>query len=185
MNRREMLRYTALLTGGAVSTSFATVFLSGCSGPAEEVSELHFFDPDQFDLVSLLADTILPRTDSPSATDVNVHYTIDSMIGQVFGLEFKSKFRKQWDELENHLTAQNFQQLEQSGRVELLRRLELNRTSETESARQAYIELKQQVIAYYLTTEEIGKEHLNYLPVPGDYKPCISVDEVDNRAWAI
>ncbi len=184
MNRREMLKYTALLTGGAVSTSFASVFLSGCSRP-EDVSELHFFDPDQFELVALLADTILPRTDSPSATDVNVHYTIDSMIGLVFDIDFKNNFREQWAELERHLAGHNFRQLDQPDQVELLRELELNRNSETENARLAYMELKQQTIAYYLTTEEIGKEHLNYLPVPGDYEPCISVDDVDNRAWAI
>lgn len=185
MNRREMLKYTALLTGGTVSASFATVFLSGCSAPAKESSELHFFDPDQFDLVSLLADTILPRTDSPSATDVNVHNTIDTMIGLVFDLEFKSYFKNQWDALEIYLNARNFKQLEQSGRVEILLELERNRLNEAESARRAYMELKQQMIAYYLTTEKIGKEHLNYVPIPGDYEPCISVEDVNNRAWAI
>jgi len=185
MNRREMLKYTALLTGGAVSTSFATVFLSGCSAPAEEVSDLHFFDTDQFELVSLLSDTILPRTDSPSATDVNVHHTIDTMFGLVFDMDFKTNFRDQWVELEIYLSEQNFRQLEQMERVELLQNLELNPEAGTDSARLAYIELKQQVIAYYLTSEEVGREYLNYLPIPGDYEPCISVDDVNNRAWAI
>jgi hypothetical protein len=185
MNRREMLKYTALLTGGAVSASFATVFLSGCSAPADEVSELKFFDPRQFDLVSLLADTILPRTDSPSATDVNVHHTIDTMIGLVFDMEFKNNFRIHWGELENHLADLNFRQLEQTDRVDILRNLELNQNSQTENARKAYMELKQQAVGYYLTTEEIGKNFLNYLPIPGDYEPCISVDDVRNRAWAI
>lgn len=185
MNRREMLKYTALLTGGAVSASFATVFLSGCSAPADEVSELHFFDTDQFELVSLLTDTILPRTDSPSATDVNVHHTFDTMIGLVFDVDFKTNFRNQWGELENYLAGHNFRQLGQVERVVLLQNLELNPDAGTDSALQAYMEVKQQVIAYYLTTEEVGREYLNYLPIPGDYEPCISVDDVNNRAWAI
>ncbi|MCC5908277.1 MAG: gluconate 2-dehydrogenase subunit 3 family protein [Balneolaceae bacterium] len=185
MNRREMLKYTALLTGGAVSASFATVFLSGCSTPADEISVLHFFDTDQFELVSLLSDTILPRTDSPSATDVNVHHTIDTMIGLVFDVDFKTNFRNQWEELESYLTEQNFRQLEQMERVDLLKKLELNPEAGTDSARLAYMEVKQQVIAYYLTTEVVGREHLNYLPIPGDYEPCITVDDVNNRAWAI
>jgi hypothetical protein len=185
MNRREMLRYTALISGGVASASFATVYLSGCTNPTREVSDLHFFEPEQFDLVSRLADTILPRTSSPSATDVNVHYTIDTMIGRVFDMDFKSNFRQKWNKFENHLTEREFLQLEQSGRVNILRNLELNRDSELEIARQVYFELKQQVIAYYLTTEKISREHLNYLPVPGYYEPCISVDEVANTAWAI
>ncbi|MGF1669166.1 MAG: gluconate 2-dehydrogenase subunit 3 family protein [Balneolaceae bacterium] len=185
MNRREMLKYMAFLTGGAVSASFASVFLSGCSRPAEELSDLLFFDSEQFKIVTLLTDTILPRTDSPSASDVNVHNTIDTMIGLVFDTTFKNKFTKQWADLENHLTAHNFRQLNQAERVELLRRLELNRISKTENARLAYVELKQQTIAYYLTTEEIGKNHLNYLPVPGGYEPCITLSDVENTAWAI
>ncbi len=185
MNRRDMLKYAALLTGSAVSGSFASAFLSGCSRPGAVDSELHFFDAHQFKLVAQLADTILPRTDSPSATDVGVHQTIDTMIGLVFDNDFKNEFRTGWTDLEIYLSGHNFDNLDQPERVELLRGLELGRNSETENAREAYVELKQQVIAYYLTTEEIGREHLNYLPVPIHYGPCISVDDVDNKAWAI
>jgi len=185
MNRREMLKYTALITGGALSASFTSVFLSGCTRSTAVTSELHFFDSDQFELVSLIADTILPRTDSPSATDVNVHHTIDTMIGLIFDPEFKTLFIEQWEELEDILTYQDFLQLDQTDRVELLRGIELGSGPCTESAKRAYMELKQQSIAYYLTTEEIGKNHLNYLPIPVEYKPSITIEEVNNRAWTI
>lgn len=185
MNRREMLKYTALITGGALSASFTSVFLSGCSKPETDTSELHFFGEDAFERVSLMADTILPRTDSPSATDVNVHHTIDTMIGLVFDMDFKTSFREQWEELELFLNDRNFLNLSQSERVELVRSIELNNGVCTSSAKRAYTELKQQTIAYYLTTEEIGKNYLNYLPIPGDYRPTITIDEVNNRAWTI
>jgi len=180
-----MLKYTALLTGSILSTSFTTVFLSGCSGPADDLTELYFFDPDEFELVTLMTDTILPRTDSPSATDVNVHHTIDSMIGLVFDEEFKTTLRNQWEELENYLAGQSFLQLDPPERVELLRNLEMNPDGEKGNARLGYIEIKQQAIAYYLSTEKIGEEYLNYLPIPAEYKPCITTEEVNNRAWAI
>ncbi len=185
MNRREMLKYTALLTGGALSASFTSVFLSGCSRPETDTSQLHFFGPDAFERVSLLSDTILPRTDSPSATDVNVHYTIDTMIGLVFDTDFKTRFREQWYELEIFLDDRNFLNLSQTERVELGRSIELNNGVCTSSAKRAYTELKQQTIAYYLTTEEIGRNFLNYLPIPGEYRPTITIDEVNNRAWSI
>ncbi len=187
MNRRQMLKYTALLTGGAVSVPFATAFLSGCSRPSqvESGSDLHFFEPEQFEWITILTDTILPRTDSPSATDVNVHHTIDSMFGLVFGEEFKNQFMNQWAELENYLFQQNFLQLDADMRENMLSELELGQENELLEARQVFKELKQQTIAYYLTTEEIGKNHLNYLPIPGDYEPCISVEDVNHRAWAI
>lgn len=187
MNRRQMLKYTALLTGGAISAPFATAFLSGCSKQAEvgAVSNLHFFDADQFEWLTLLTDTILPRTDSPSATDVGVHYTIDSMIGLVFEEEFKNNFRNQWADLEAYLNQQNFLQLEPSVREEMLSELELGQKDELSDARLVFKELKQQTVAYYLTTEEIGKNYLNYLPIPGEYEPCISVEDVNYKAWAI
>lgn len=185
MNRRDMLKYTALLTGGVLSTSFTTVFLSGCSAPADDLTELYFFEPDEFELVTLMTDTILPRTDTPSATDVNVHHTIDSMIGLVFDADFKTNFRNQWEELEIYLNTQAFRQNDQAERVTLLRNLEMNPDGEKGNARLGYIEIKQQAIAYYLSTEKIGKEYLNYLPIPAEYKPCITTEEVNNRAWAI
>lgn len=187
MNRRQMLKYTALLTGGAISAPFASAFLSGCSNQAQvdSVSDLYFFDPDQFEWITLLTDTILPRNESPSATDVGVHYTIDSMIGRVFEEEYKSHFMEQWTELQNYLNQQNFLQLESSSRESMLSELEIGQEIELSEARQVFIELKQQTIAYYLTTEEIGENYLNYLPIPGEYEPCISVEDVNHKAWAI
>lgn len=197
MNRREVLRYTAWITGSAISASLASAILSGCSEqPIEQnqakgtnisssASLLHFFTPEQFTLVGLLADTILPRTDSPSATDVKVHTTLDFMLGQVFDSAYQTTFKSDWLALEKHLNQQQFLQLEPPAQIDVLQALELSQKDETADAKKALVEFKQQVIAYYLTTEEIGKNFLNYLPIPGFYKPCISVDEVNNKAWAI
>jgi hypothetical protein len=197
MNRREVLRYTAWITGSAISASLASAILSGCSEqPAEQnqtkgsgispnSSLLHFFTPEQFTLVGLLADIILPRTDSPSATDVKVHITLDSMLGQVFDSTYQAAFKRDWLALEKNLAQQQFLQLEPAAQVDALRSLELNQNDALASAKKALVEFKQQVITYYLTTEEIGKNFLNYLPIPGFYKPCISVDEVNNKAWTL
>lgn len=197
MNRREVLRYTAWITGSAVSASLASAILSGCSEQSPEQSQakkpeisssstvLHFFTPEQFSLVGLLADIILPRTDSPSATDVKVHITLDSMLGQVFDSSYQAAFKRDWLAMENYLNQQQFLQIESAAQIEILQTLELNQSDATASAKKALVEFKQQVIAYYLTTEEIGKNFLNYLPIPGSFKPCISVDEVNNKAWAL
>lgn len=197
MNRREVLRYTAWITGSAISASLASAILSGCSeqtpdkntttnaGISPDSNLLHFFTPEQFVLVALLADTILPRTDSPSATDVKVHITLDSMLGQVFDSNYQATFKTQWLALENHLSQQRFLQLSPAAQIETLQSLELNQDDAATSAKKALVEFKQQVIAYYLTTEKIAKTFLNYLPIPGTYQPCISVDDVNNKAWAL
>ncbi|WP_323816130.1 gluconate 2-dehydrogenase subunit 3 family protein [Cellvibrio sp. NN19] len=197
MNRREVLRYTAWITGSAVSASLASAILSGCSERSTEQNQaknpeisssstvLHFFTPEQFSLVGLLADIILPRTDSPSATDVKVHITLDSMLGQVFDSSYQAAFKRDWLALENYLNQQQFLQTESAAQIEILQSLVLDQSNATTSAKKALVEFKQQVIAYYLTTEEIGKNFLNYLPIPGSFNPCISVDEVNNKAWTL
>jgi hypothetical protein len=190
MNRREVLRYTAWITGSAISASLASVILSGCSEqtPAPDSAKnidgtptsnlLHFFTPEQFTLVALLADTILPRTDSPSATDVKVHITLDTMLGEVFDSHYQAAFKTQWSALEIYLNQQEFLQRLPAVQVETLQTLELSKSDDTAVAKKALVEFKQQIIAYYLTTETVAKTFLNYLPIPGAYKPCIALDEV-------
>ncbi|MDQ2076780.1 gluconate 2-dehydrogenase subunit 3 family protein [Marinimicrobium sp. ABcell2] len=196
MNRRQILQYTAWITGSAVSAPLAGAILSGCSrsdndkvatrtSSDSELPILHFFSPDQFKRVKYLADTILPKTDSPSASDVDVHITMDSMLGQVFAEPHQRTFKHNWLALERHLEQQNFMQQDTSQQTDMLSALELSTDSATAEARQGLLDFKQQVIAYYLSTEEIGRNYLNYLPIPGTYEPCISVDDVNNRAWAI
>lgn len=195
MNRREILRYTAWITGAAVSAPLAGAILSGCSeapGNPQSSTEssaqmpvLHYFSPDKFLLLTLIADTILPRTDSPSASDVQVPATVDSMLGQVFEEDYQAVFKLNWLQLENYLRAGNFATLDSAAQVDLLRELELGQSEELISARSCFTDLKQQVIAYYLTKEEIGEKYLNYVPIPGKYEPCISLEEANNRAWAI
>lgn len=196
MNRRQILQYTAWITGTAVSAPLAGALLSGCSksdnnsaavtaGGESDLPVLHFFSPDQFGRVKHLADTILPRTDSPSASDVNVPTTVDSMLGLVFAEPHQRTFKHNWLALERYLEQSGFGSQDTQQQTELLRTLELSTDAERAEARQGLLDFKQQVIAYYLTTEEVGRNYLNYLPIPGAYQPCISVDEVDNRAWAI
>lgn len=196
MNRRDILRYTALITGSAVSTSLAGAVLSGCSdtspekqpGPSSSAAEgrtLHYFSPEQFALLTLVADTVLPRTESPSASDVEVPATTDSMLGNVFDEEAREAFKAGWSALEAYLQRGNFSQGEAGEREALLVELEGSEAPELTAARAGYLEVKQQIIAYYLTSETIGENYLNYLPIPGRYEPCIPVDDVDNKAWAV
>ncbi len=195
MNRRAILRYTAWLTGTAVAAPLASAVLTGCSEPPSGTAAssahpdnndaLHFFSPDAFRLVSEVADTLLPRTDSPSASDVGVPTTLDSMLGIALERSYVEQFQRLWGDLEATLKQEDFIGQDRAGREALLSELETTEQRSLASAREAMVMLKQQVVIYYLTSETIGEQHLNYLPIPGEYKPCISVDDVDNKKWAI
>lgn len=177
MTRREIIKYTATLTGAALATPIVTSLLSGCQGTVKSndaTKTLHFFDSEEFTILQRIVDTILPKTDSPSATDVGVDYIIDSMVGQVYDREAKREYRANFDELKGLLSNVTDEAL--ADKLEEL--LSSNRS-------EALLQLKQQTVSYYLTTEEISTTYLNYLPIPGEYEGCIELSSVDNKAWAI
>lgn len=187
MNRREILKYTALATGGALGAPLISSMLSACSSPPPAVvsgtESLNFFTTEEFNLVKELADTLLPATDSPSASAVQTHYMIDHMVGNVYDEEAKQKYREGFDALKTVLLANgDFTSLDSTERIQALLSLENSRNS---LAGANYLHLKQQTITYYLSSEEIGKNFLNYLPVPGEYVGCISLEEAGGRAWTL
>ena len=178
MNRREVLKRTAFLTGAALSAPLISSILSGCTPETKQTGQLQvpFFDPDQFQLVTELADVILPATDSPSASAVGVPQTIEEMVRLVYPPEDRKAYQKGFTILREFLNSES----DLRAGVQ-----KLESQNAPEEVRQAYLHFKQQTIAYYLTTEAVAKNHLNYLPVPGAYEACIQLSDVDGKAWAL
>ncbi len=188
MNRRDILKYTALATGAAIGAPLMSTLLSGCKTdpPAEEGGDvlLAAFNPAEFALVTQMADLILPKTDSPSATDVGVHHMIDRMVGSVYPEPDRKAYKAGFAALAKHLEGAGFAEADAEKQLSLLRDLDAKTAGASEEVQQAFLDFKQQTIAYYLNTEEIGTKFLNYLPVPGEYMPCITVEEAGGKAWA-
>lgn len=74
MDRRELLKVMALALGGSVSlpeSAFAKL-----AEPLDP-STLKFFSATQRELVALLAETIIPKTDTPGAIDAGVPASLE------------------------------------------------------------------------------------------------------------
>lgn len=189
MNRRQILKYTAMLTGTAICAPLTGMMLTGCSEQVKTTpvltSALQYFSKDDFHLMTQLMDVILPKTDSPSASDVKVNYIVDNMFGQAYPADYQEKFNGQFSELTSFLRSKNFATLDVKQQEALLLSLESQAVSERTGVYGAYIDLKQQTVAFYLSTEEIAEHYLNYLPIPGEFKPCVPLAELGGKAWAI
>ncbi len=183
MKRREVLRNTVLATGAAIAAPLYGALLSGCSSnPSMETAyEPIAFGPEQYSLLESVADTLLPATDTPSATQAGVVQTIDRMVGEVYSENDRRIYLEQFDHLAELLENEGFMDADDSRRIELLQQLE---TSEG-VLRDAWMHGKQQIIALYLTSEEVAENFLNYDPVPGSYEACIPLSETNGKAWAI
>lgn len=188
MDRREILKYTALATGAVVSAPLISSLLVACQPEksAEAITgDLEFFSQEDFKLVQTLVDIILPKTDSPSATEVGVHQMIDHMVGAVYNESSKSDYKTNFSALSNYLNGNNFSGIKSDQQIALLKAIEASSEGATESLRKGWMDIKQQTVAYYLTTEAVGTQFLNYLPVPGAYEPCITLEAAGNKAWAL
>lgn len=188
MNRREIIRYTALVSGAALSAPLLSSLLVGCRlDPVADASSrsLQFFNEEEFQLISELADILLPKSDSPSATEVGVHYMIDHMLGAVYTSENQEIYKAGFLALGQYLKETRFSKMNAEEKVALLKSLDGSSEENLKTPRKAFWDFKQQTIAYYLATEEIGTQFLNYLPVPGTYESCISLEEAGNKAWTL
>lgn len=180
MERRELLKLVTMATGAALAVPLTSSLLIACK-KVKQVDDsdyrLQFFNQEDFTLVQNLLNFIIPRTDSPSAVDVGVHQILDTMVGNVYGPDQKEEFSVSFDTLKNYGASQS--QLSQ------LKSVLSSSKEEDQKTKSAFIEFKQLAVAYYLSTEEIATKYLNYLPIPGEYKACISLESVGGKAWAL
>lgn len=180
MERRELIKLVTLATGAALAVPLTSSLLTACKkvAPVEDLNyTTQFFNEQDFSLAQNLLNFILPKTESPSAVDVGVHQIMDTMVGTVYSPEQKEKFSKQFAVLKTYCNSET--QLEQ------LKGIVTSTEEKDQMAKSAFLEFKQQTIAYYLSTEEIATNYLNYLPVPGTYESCISLESVGGKAWAL
>ncbi len=180
MKRRELVKLMSLATGAALSIPLSNTLLIACKEVNKEKEAdyvLHFFDDEAFSFIKNLLEIVLPKTDSPSAIDVGVHQIMDTIIGTVYNPEQQENFSEKFNALKNFV-----------GNEAEAEKLEILLKSDKEKnklAKAGLLDIKQQAVAYYLSTKEIATNYLNYLPVPGVYKACVPLDSVNGKAWAI
>lgn len=182
MQRRDALKHTALAVGLGLSATTITGALSGC-GPESLGWIPEFFTEDQARLISAISNTLLPATDTPGALDVGVPQYIDTMVGKYTEEEEQQAFvtaLTKFDEDAKAANGKSFASLSAEEQNAYLKKVA--EAGEGNFFRQ----IKGMVFRGYFTSETVGKEVLNFLQIPGEYKACIPLSEVPNgRAWTL
>lgn len=75
LDRRSLLERALLLAGAATIPSFSGRGLAAAPGRPSTL------DADRFSLLSAVADTLVPATDTPGAIDAHVPATFDALLG--------------------------------------------------------------------------------------------------------
>lgn len=205
MERRELLKMIAVLTGGALIGG--EVFLSGCKTPAKKGEGL--LTADNIALLDEVGDTIIPTTDTPGAKAAKVGEFMNVYVSDCYRADQQKAFTEGLVTLNKACDKQfgkDFTKLTAAERTTLLTALEAEAkaynqqvTDKEKPAREQakkemkefygaplhyYTMIKQLTLMGYFTSEIGMTKALRLLPVPGKYDGAYPYKKGD-KAWSI
>lgn len=198
MDRRELLKMIAVLTGGTVVG--AEAFLSGCKNPETKTGLA--FSEDDIPYLDEIAETILPATSTPGAKDAKVGQFMTVIVNDCYEEDDQKTFHagmKQLNDDFNKKYGTTFMKATSQQRhdflVDLDKEAKEYQKKRAESTSQQknndkdakksatpnhYFSLMKQLTLWgYFTSKEGMTKALRYNPVPGRYEGCIDYKKGD------
>lgn len=178
LTRREALTLMATVCGGTLFG--ANRLLAGAVNTMAGFS----FSASDHALLNEIADTIIPSTpDSGGAKDANIAAFMEEIVRDFYTESERAAFMSGLSQLQilsrSTSAGRDFEALSANERHALLLKFEKpNPTPE-------YFRMVKQLTVWGYFSSEIGsKQALNYLPVPGRYEACVTIDQATTKAWA-
>jgi hypothetical protein len=191
MNRREAVRNIALLMGTAISASTLSA-LEGCNPKGPENYALK--EPTTRTLLAEIAETIIPKTDTPGAKDAKVEDFIVTMLNDCYkpgDQQIVLDGLKKLDEASDKQFKKRFADITPEQKTSLLAQIDKERVDynkregKKENDPTHYFQtLKELTLLGYFTSEQGATKALRYVAVPGKFEGCIPYKKGD-KAWAI
>lgn len=193
MERRELLKMIAVLTGGAVVGG--SIFLEGCKSKPSEIAN---FSKAQLDLLDEIGETIIPTTDTPGAKATEIGKFMQIMVKDCYNQEQQQVFIKGlngFDELCKKQQSKSFWDCTPEQRKAFLvslekeakpfnQQIEIEENKEREQVkskgwqaeidyqgkpRHYYTMMKQLTLLGYFSSEIGMTKAMVYMPVPTKY----------------
>lgn len=187
MERRDMLKMIALATGGVLIGG--ELLFTACT-PDRRSYRSPNFTKDQVDLLAEIAETIIPRTDTPGAKDAGCAEFMTKIVDRCYFEKDSQRFHDGLKQIEDSSTSRfgrKFRQLTSEQRTEFLSELDREaRSYRPEPGEPAhYFTMYKQLTLFSFFTSEVGQTKvLRHVPIPGRYDGCYEYREGD-PAWAI
>ena len=190
MDRREALRLLAM--GAALQLAPGNLFaaLREARALLGTQTTLRTLDPPQHAVVTAIADLILPRTETPGASDVGVSEFIDLILTEWYNPEERIRFLNGLADVNvrtQALFGKNFVESSPAQQAEILTALGQQMTEEAEAledhARQNpgsppkpnqnfYYMMRGLTLIGYYTSEAGATRELDFQIIPGHYDGC-------------
>ncbi len=186
MDRRELIHRAAMLLGGAVSASAMAGVLAGCVSTPDAGEMTTFLNDEEKRTVTAMAEQIIPRTDTPGATDAGVPGFIDKMLAGYYQDKERTRIRAGLAQVATdaaELHGKPFADLSAAEQVAMMKRYDQAAYSQPAGSDPHFFRtVKELTIIGYCTSEAGATKLLKYTAVPGPYRGDIPYSEV-GRAW--
>lgn len=181
--RRSALIKLAGLCGLALSGDALAALAAAGKAPAAP----GLLSSEALALTAVLAEHIIPATDTPGALAVGAHRTIDHMLLACATASEQQSFiagLERVDALALAADGKRFRALPAKRRVALLTALDGGTAPFSGEDQRFFRKLKSYTLFAYYTSEAGSTLELAYLPVPGGFKGNFPVRK-NTRTWAI
>lgn len=214
MDRRKALKNMGVALGYTVATPTLINLMQSCRSEPSLEWIPDFFSKEEGNALVHLVDIILPASDTPSASEVQVPLFIDRFAAEVMSSEQQTFWKMAMNafleevysvaekDKTDELTPEDLEPIlasalayteEQQEDYDTLIENYMVKMAEgdmvslnDEAARYAFAtNLRGIAIWGYKTSQYVGERVLKYLPVPGEYIACGDVDELTGGvAWS-
>jgi len=187
MNRREILKQTSLVIGGALSLGTISAVMGGCKTESVDLGWVpKILSSDQAQLVAEIAERIIPKTDTPGAKDAGVAGFIDNALNLNILGEKRTALLSglgQFTKMATDKFGKSFIDMSGEEMDTVIKAVAADGAS-GDSVNPVFKQLKELVVAGFFSSEVGAKGTLEYDPIPGEYKGCIDFKDV-GKAYAI
>jgi hypothetical protein len=180
--RRSALLRIGALCGLALGGDILAAVAAPKNGHAPEL-----LTREELALTGVLAELILPQTDTPGALAVGAHRTVDHLLKACVLEPEQVAFRAGLARIEVVAQSQGgkrFGALPQARQVALLHAIDNGAAPFTDDDRRFFRQLKGYVTFAYYTSEAGASRELAYLPIPGGFTGNVKLTR-STRTWAI
>ena len=186
--RRAVLKRVAWMLGGAVSAPAALAILQGCSAKEPvpgEAMQSKFFKGKQADIVTAIADVLIPKTDTSGALDAGVPAFIDSIMADVYPKDAQDRFSAGINEFETAAGegGKGFLDQDVTQRAATVQKA-IAAALEGEHKDKPFILVARELTLLGFYTSEVGiTENMEYVPVPTVYHGCVPLSEMKKHVY--
>jgi hypothetical protein len=210
VNRRLAIQRVSLLMGGTISAGTLMAIFGGCKESETKAPAQGILAASQEELMSEIAETIIPKTSTPGAKDAGVAAFIGVMLRDCYSSSQVEHFKLGLNKVEEEsqklgssfaaltgdqkisvlktmesLAKEEKEQIAKARIVDAESGIEKRDSDEEEEAATPFFQLMKELTLFGYFTSEVGcKEALAYDPIPKEYHGCIDLAP-GQKAWAL